>query len=181
VVRGDPTHHTPNTTHAHFRVCVYLYCLLELNMLCDCVTRGYGAHSPLTTVCVCASVVVSGENMVNIIIIRYNTLPCVCISILFIGIKYYGAHSPLTTVCVCVHPPSRRCVCVHPPSRRCVCVHQSWSAASTYKPSWRELKKMERQTRLAKSLPVQSFPRVSQVCVCVCVKERESVCVSVSV
>ena len=26
-----------------------IYCLLELNMLCDCVTRGCGDHSPLTT------------------------------------------------------------------------------------------------------------------------------------
>ena len=25
----------------------YIYCLLELNMLCDCVTRGCGDHSPL--------------------------------------------------------------------------------------------------------------------------------------
>jgi len=25
-----------------------VYCLLELDMLCDCVTRGYGDHSPLT-------------------------------------------------------------------------------------------------------------------------------------
>ena len=23
-----------------------IYCLLELNMLCDCVTRGCGDHSP---------------------------------------------------------------------------------------------------------------------------------------
>ena len=28
------------------RVCIYY--LLELNMLCDCVTRGCGDHSPLT-------------------------------------------------------------------------------------------------------------------------------------
>jgi len=28
---------------------VGIYCLLELNMLCDCVTRGCGNHSPLTT------------------------------------------------------------------------------------------------------------------------------------
>ena len=28
---------------------VNIYCLLELNMLCDCVTRGCGDHSPLTT------------------------------------------------------------------------------------------------------------------------------------
>jgi len=27
----------------------YIYCLLDLNMLCDCVTRGCGDHSPLTT------------------------------------------------------------------------------------------------------------------------------------
>ena len=26
-----------------------IYCLLELNMLWECVTRGYGDHSPLTT------------------------------------------------------------------------------------------------------------------------------------
>ncbi len=26
-----------------------IYCLLELNMLCVCVTRGYGDHSRLTT------------------------------------------------------------------------------------------------------------------------------------
>ena len=26
-----------------------VYCLLELNMLCDCVTRGCGDHSPLTS------------------------------------------------------------------------------------------------------------------------------------
>ena len=31
------------------RLC-QIYRLLELNMLCDCVTRGYGDHSPLTTV-----------------------------------------------------------------------------------------------------------------------------------
>ena len=27
---------------------LFIYCLLELNMLCDYVTRGYGDHSPLT-------------------------------------------------------------------------------------------------------------------------------------
>jgi hypothetical protein len=27
---------------------MYMYCLLELNMLCDCVARGCGDHSPLT-------------------------------------------------------------------------------------------------------------------------------------
>jgi hypothetical protein len=30
-------------------LCGRIYCLLEFNMLCDCVTRGCGDHSPLTT------------------------------------------------------------------------------------------------------------------------------------
>jgi len=34
---------------AYFLCLLGIYCLLELNMLCDCVTRGCGDHSPLTT------------------------------------------------------------------------------------------------------------------------------------
>jgi len=37
---------TPNSI---FIMLMNIHCLLELNMLCKCVTRGCGDHSPLTT------------------------------------------------------------------------------------------------------------------------------------